>query len=130
MPYKDPNRKKEWERIHRQRRLLRRRELRKFEVASERTPPSVEGSLQESASQDFRWPLVAAGAGLAAYSPPLALALGSLAFVVATVRRQDWRWQVIGAVVVVLAIFFLWLNRSDESEGRTFEQDTATGQET
>ena len=32
MPYKDPERKKEWERVHRAERLVRRRQLRQIEA--------------------------------------------------------------------------------------------------
>jgi len=38
MPYKDPERKRQWERLHRSGRLARRRELRQAEAARE--PPS------------------------------------------------------------------------------------------
>jgi hypothetical protein len=35
MPYKDPEWKKEWERLHRPQRLARRRELRRIEVTQQ-----------------------------------------------------------------------------------------------
>ncbi|MGB2666330.1 MAG: hypothetical protein WAK48_20175 [Candidatus Acidiferrum sp.] len=35
MPYKDPEQKKEWERLHRSQRLVRRRELRQAEATRE-----------------------------------------------------------------------------------------------
>ena len=37
MPYKDPERKKEWERLHRPERLARRRELRRTEATQPAT---------------------------------------------------------------------------------------------
>jgi len=46
MPYKDPERKKEWERLHRGRRSARRRELRQIEAAEpelRQNPQIVEG---------------------------------------------------------------------------------------
>ena len=42
MPYKDPERKKEWERLHRIERLARRRELRQTKTAEHQTEPVVE----------------------------------------------------------------------------------------
>ena len=47
MPYKDVERKKEWERLHRPQRLARRRELRRVEAAqraSQRKAPSTQQS--------------------------------------------------------------------------------------
>jgi hypothetical protein len=41
MPYKDPERKKEWERLHRPQRLARRRELRRIEVTQQAAQPEV-----------------------------------------------------------------------------------------
>ena len=47
MPYKDPQRKREWERHHRLQRLTRRRELRRISIkAAEPSPPVI--ALDES----------------------------------------------------------------------------------
>jgi hypothetical protein len=59
MPYKDLERKKEWERLHRPQRLARRRELRRVEAAqpmSQREAPSTQLS-----GVGFLVPLVAGG---------------------------------------------------------------------
>ena len=44
MPYKDPERKKEWERLHRPQRLALRRELRRVAVAQRTTRPDTPGA--------------------------------------------------------------------------------------
>ena len=41
MPYKDPARKKEWERLHSTQRLARRRELRRIAAAQQATRPKM-----------------------------------------------------------------------------------------
>jgi len=69
MPYKDPERKKEWERLHRSERLARRRELRHVAPVQQVTRPDVTGTEH---SVGFLIPLVAGGA-LAAYSPKLGM---------------------------------------------------------
>ena len=44
MPYKDIERKKEWERLHRPERLARRRELRRINAAQEEAQPERIGN--------------------------------------------------------------------------------------
>lgn len=75
MPYKDLQRKKEWERRHRPERLARRRELRRIDVAREATEPT---SPQPASGADFPWHLLAGGGVLALYNPAFALGAGSL----------------------------------------------------
>ena len=41
MPYKDPERKKEWERLYRSKRLARRRQLRQAEATREEAQPEA-----------------------------------------------------------------------------------------
>ena len=41
MPYKDPERKKEWERLHRAERVARRRHLRQIESVERQPQPNV-----------------------------------------------------------------------------------------
>jgi len=41
MPYKDPERKKEWERLHRPERMARRRELRHIATTQQATRPDA-----------------------------------------------------------------------------------------
>ncbi len=106
MPYKDPQRKKNWERQNRQRRLARRRELR-VEAAQEIAQPV---SSDPASGTDFPWYLLAGGGVLAAYNPALALGAGSLILVVSALQRKGWLWWAIGAVIVILSLFLL---RSD-----------------
>jgi hypothetical protein len=50
MPYKDPEWKKEWERLHRPQRLARRRELRRIEVTQQAAQPWRFGLLERRSS--------------------------------------------------------------------------------
>lgn len=68
MPYKNPERKRQWVRLHRSERLTRRRELRQAEAAREDAQP--EAARLHSAAGILLLPLAAGGA-LAAYNPKL-----------------------------------------------------------
>lgn len=70
MPYKDMDRKKEWEQEHRSERLARRRQLRQIEEARMAAQPEALSGHDGAAS--ILLPLVAGGA-LAAYKPKLAM---------------------------------------------------------
>jgi hypothetical protein len=70
MPYKDMDRKKEWEQEHRSERLARRRQLRQIEEARMAARPEALSGHDGAAS--ILLPLVAGGA-LAAYNPKLAM---------------------------------------------------------
>lgn len=113
MPYKDPERKKAWELQHRTQRLTRRRELRRLQEAA-KTP-------QRSASDPVLGPIgplwlpMLAGAGLAAYSPKLALGAGGLTLLAATYYRKGWQWWLVGALTVLLAFVFLLWERGPKS---------------
>jgi hypothetical protein len=113
MPYKDPARKKEWERLHRPERLARRRELRQQEVADipapEATVPTLDGDTA-------LLPIVGglAGLGLAAYQPKLAIGTGGLTLLVAAILKKGSMWWILGTIVLVLGIFFLWIERDEE----------------
>jgi hypothetical protein len=70
MPYKDMDRKKEWEQQHRSERLARRRQLRQIEeVRMAAQPEALSG---HDGAPSILLPLVAGGA-LAAYNPKLAM---------------------------------------------------------
>ena len=71
MPYKDLERKKEWERLHQPERLARRRELRRLAATQQTTRPEATGTEHNVAG--FLIPMIAGGA-LAAYSPKLGMA--------------------------------------------------------
>jgi hypothetical protein len=110
MPYKDPEQKKEWERLHRPERLARRRELRQHQVdnmsAPEATLPTLNGV-------SVFLPLVG-GVGLAAYQPKLAIGAGGLTLLIAAALKKSSTWWMFGAIVLVLGIFFLWIDRDEE----------------
>jgi hypothetical protein len=98
MPYKDPKLKAEWERVHRQQRLARRRELRRREGAGE----GVERN--DIGLGTFMWPFLAVGGALAFSNPWLGLGAGSLTLGVAALRKASWQWWIIGAVAVLLSL--------------------------
>jgi len=99
MPYKDPERKKEWERLHRPQRQARRRELRQTADSQQATRPD--------ATQINGSP-----AGLL-----IPLAAGS----VAPVFKKSWEWWALGVVILALSLFFYWNNQNAQSlqSGRT-----------
>jgi hypothetical protein len=108
MPYKDPERKKEWERLHRPQRLARRRELRQVG-----TVPAPEATLPTQDGVSFLLPIIG-GLGLAAYQPKLAIGAGGLTLLIAATLKKGSTWWIFGAMVLVLGIFFLWIDRDEE----------------
>jgi hypothetical protein len=106
MPYKDPNHKAEWERVHRQQRLARRRDLRRIEAAREAVEPT------EIGLGGSMLPLLGVGGALALSNPWLGLSAGSLTLSLAAIRKANWRWWVIGAVAVLLSLCVLWNQRN------------------
>jgi len=103
MPYKDLERKKEWERLHRVERLARRRELRHVQAAEQTTRPRV--TRESSVGVGFLVPLIAGGA-LAAYNPTLGMGAGSLTVLVAAVWKKNWAWWLVGCVTLFIALLF------------------------
>jgi len=91
MPYKDPERKKEWERLHRPQRQARRRELRQTADSQQATRPD--------ATQINGSP-----AGLL-----IPLAAGS----VAPVFKKSWEWWALGVVILALALYFFWIKQNE-----------------
>lgn len=105
MPYKDPERKKEWERLHRAERVARRRHLRQNQAAEQQPLPRT--AKVEFGNSALLIPVIAGGA-LAAYSPKVGLAVGSLTLGSAAVFRKGWAWWLVGCVIILLALFFYW----------------------
>jgi hypothetical protein len=103
MPYKDPEQKREWEHLHRSKRLARRRELRQAEAKRAETEPN---RLQGEAS-GLLLPL-AAGSALAVYNPKLAIGAGGLTLAAAAVFKKDWSWWIVGVLILVIGLFFQW----------------------
>ena len=121
MPYNDPQRKREWERLHRSQRLTRRRELRRNDAARKQAQP---GTLRvEQGGGGFLIPVVAGGA-LAAYNPKLAMGVGSLTLIFAVTCKKIWNWWAMGAFMLILGLFFYWSNQSAEGQTATNVQET------
>jgi hypothetical protein len=118
MPYKNPQRKKEWEIQHRVQRLARRRDLRQIKTARKAVQPKAP-KVQHS-GVGFLVPVVAGGA-LAAYNPKLAIGAGGLTLLFAAILKKNWSWGAIGALILALGIFFYWSNQDaeDVSSGRS-----------
>jgi hypothetical protein len=109
MPYKDAERKREWENEHRSQRIGRRRELRQLEVARIAAEPEALRGQYGGAS--IWLPLVAEGA-LAAYNPKLAMGAGGLTLIVATAYKKDWCWWIAGILLLAFGLFFQWNDNS------------------
>jgi hypothetical protein len=105
MPYKDPELKKEWERMHRPQRLARPRELRRIETVQRATRPEVPST--QPGGLGFLIP-IAAGGGLAAYDPKLGMGAGGLTLAIAAFYKKGWRWWIVGIVILALSLFFYW----------------------
>ena len=112
MPYRDPLRKREWEQSHRTQRVARRSELRRIEAARQAAQPAPPGAGISGAA--FMFPMIAGGV-LAAHNPMLAMGAGGLTVFVAATYKKDWRWWVVGILILALAVFFL-LNKKNENK--------------
>lgn len=111
MPYKDPERKRQWEQSHRSERLARRQELREAEAAREEAQPETP-RLQGGAGA-LLLPLAAGGA-LAAYNPKLAIGAGGLTLAAAAVYKKDLGWWIVGLLILVIGLFFQWNQKNEE----------------
>ena len=76
--------------------------------------PATEATLPTLDGVSVFLPLVG-GIGLAAYQPKLAIGAGSLALVIAATFKKRAMWWTFGAIVLVLGIFFLWIDPHDEA---------------
>ena len=115
MPYKDPERKKEWERLHRPQRLERRRELRRIPAMARVTRPAA--SRKGNTGIGVLVPLVAGGA-LAAYNPKIGMAAGGGAVVIAAIWKKNWAWWLVGCVTLFVALLFYFTENS-KTDGQT-----------
>jgi len=104
MPYKDPQRKKEWEQEHRVERLARRRELR--QTQAEVTSTSPETTMPTLDGFGVLLPAVA-GFGLAAYQPKLAVGVGGVTLIISAIFKKSAAWWIIGAIVLAFGVLFL-----------------------
>jgi hypothetical protein len=111
MPYRDPERKKEWERLHRTERLARRRELRQSQIDGTPDVPDAAPPTQDGVN--VLLPIVG-GLGLAAYQPKLTIGAGGLTLLIAAILRKGSMWWIVGAIILVLGIFFLWVDQRED----------------
>src|SRR5258706_953748 len=115
MPYKDPERKKEWERLHRPQRLAGRQELRSVEAAQGASQPEAPGT--QLSEFGFLVPLVAGGA-LAAVNPMLGMGAGGVTLAVAAIYKKRWTWWIVGVVILLVGYFSFGTTRTRQSQGR------------
>jgi hypothetical protein len=108
MPYKNPERKKEWERLHRPQRLERRRELRRVQAVEQTPRPRTN---MKTSGTGFLVSLVAGGA-LAAYNPKIGMGAGGLTLVAAAVWKKNWAWWLVGCVTLLIALLFYFKDNS------------------
>lgn len=111
MPYKDLERKKQWERLHRPERLARRRELRRITATQQMARPEVAST--QSSGLGLLIPIVAGGA-LAAYEPRLGMGVGGATVAIAAIFKKGWTWWVVGIVILAVALFFYWDKQTSE----------------
>jgi hypothetical protein len=111
MPYKDLERKKEWERLHRPERLARRRELRRIEASQQASRPEMPST--QDGGLGFLIPIVAGGA-LAAYDPKLGIGAGGVTLGIAAIYKKGWKWWVVAIVILAVALFFYWDNQTSK----------------
>ena len=116
MPYKDLERKKEWERQHRAERLARRRELRQI-AADQGTTRPFPANQESSGGGGFLIPMIAGGA-LAAYNPGLGMGAGGLTLVVAAIWKKNWVWWFVGCVVLLIGLLF-YFNENEKTDKPT-----------
>src|SRR5262249_28768920 len=121
MPYKNPERKKEWERLHRVERLERRRELRRVQTLEQVTRPGA--TRQASGGVGFLVPLIAGGV-LAAYNPKIGMGAGGLTLVVAGIWKKNWAWWLVGCVTLFVALLFYFTDNG-KTDSRTGSSEQA-----
>jgi hypothetical protein len=116
MPYKDPERKKEWERLHRYERLDRRQELRRIKA---KQSPVIRPQIteRELTGVSFLVP-VGAGAALSTFDPMLGTVVGGLTLLISVIWKKDWKWCVVGIVTLTVALLF-YLDKQNEKELRS-----------
>jgi len=115
MPYKDLERKKQWEFRHRARRIARRRQLRRIETAQKAEQPPA--SDRHSGVCGVLWAPIAGSVALAIYNPKLATGIGALVLISAAALKKDWRWWLVGVTAIVIGLFFYW---NDAKNTRSF----------
>jgi hypothetical protein len=79
------------------------------------SPSDPTGSAEAGISgAAFMLPMIAGGV-LAAHNPKLAMGAGGLTVFVAATYKKDWRWWVVGILLLALGVFFQ-LNKKNENK--------------
>ena len=113
MPYKDRERKRQWELQHRTQRLARRGQLRRIEAAH-KTAQSAMPKVEERRAGMLWLPLAAGGVALASYTPKIAMGTGGLTLLLAAYHKKDWRLWIAGILILALGFFFHWSDRKEK----------------
>jgi hypothetical protein len=114
MPYKDLQRKQEWEQQHRLQRLTRRRELRRIEAAHQVAEGAATRTAEDT-NAPLLWVPIIAGGALASYDPRLAIGVGGLTLLVAALDKKQSGWWIVGAIILAAGFLFTW-NRQKADE--------------
>jgi hypothetical protein len=111
MPYKDPQKKKDWELKHRSERRTRRQELRRVDAAPNTTTKTIPNTAPPKPPRvghngaAFLLPFIVGGA-IASQSPKLAMGTGGLTLLIAALFRKGPGWWIAGIVLLALGLFF------------------------
>ena len=85
--------------------------------SGDRTSDTTRSDQGSSGVVSFLVPLVAGGA-VAAYSPKLGMGASGLTLAIAAVYKKDWRWWMVGVVILALSLFFYWNDKNAAESGR------------
>jgi hypothetical protein len=110
MPYKDVERKQEWERQHRAERLARRRERRRLEAGNPPDPPMTDGGQNKGGGFVFT---LAAASAVAAYNRKPAVGAGAIMAALAAYFKMDRDWWIAGVLLLVVGVFIQWNLKTD-----------------
>jgi hypothetical protein len=121
MPYKDLQRKREWEQQHRPQRLARRRELRRIEAVRGEVQPGTPRTQDSTAG--FLWLPVLGGVALASYNPKLAVGAGGLTLVAAAFYKKGSAWWIVGALILAVGLLFQWNHSKKHQKNNLYTVD-------
>ncbi len=108
MPYKDPARKAQWERLHRAQRLARRRALRRLEADSAAPTAFSEADLSRrdpNARVPSPWLPLALGVGVSFFKPRWGMVLGAGVILIAIAMGLSWVWYFVGGAFIAVSMW-------------------------
>jgi len=108
VPYRDPARKAEWERLHRAQRLVRRRALRRLEAdsAAPRAFSDADlGRLDPNALVPSPWLPLALGVGVSFFKPRWGMVLGAGVILIAIAMGLSWVWYFVGGAFIAVSMW-------------------------